>query len=229
MARARRLPRRARRAGRGRRRRRSRGWRGDELMVDVQRPAAVRGPGAASRCGSPLALRDRVWELAEELDPARLRPPARSCGVALGHATIGRIGSERRWEYAPVGHRSRRWPSACAEPPPPGQILISQRVFAAVRVARDHVDRRRRPGTCAASSAHTAPGTSPCRKPAVRQLTRRLSADSAVRLAGSTLPSRRLRSLRRRTRRRRRSRLRRRRRRGPPPPPSPPPDQPPPL
>ena len=49
-----------------------------------------------------LALRDRVWELGERwtrlgfsLSPA--------LGLALGHATIGRIGSDRRWQYAPVG------------------------------------------------------------------------------------------------------------------------------
>ena len=35
-----------------------------------------------------------------------------ACGVALGHATIGRIGFERRWEYAPVGRVATLRPSS---------------------------------------------------------------------------------------------------------------------
>ena len=54
-----------------------------------------------------------------------------ACGIALGHATIGRIGFERRWEYAPVGTVPTLAERLC-ESAEGGQILISQRVSAAV-------------------------------------------------------------------------------------------------
>ncbi len=52
-------------------------------------------------------------------------------GIAVGYATLGRIGFEGRYDYAAIGnvtiHASRLCGAAEA-----GQILISQRVFAAV-------------------------------------------------------------------------------------------------
>lgn len=52
-------------------------------------------------------------------------------GIAVGYATLGRIGFEGRYDYAAIGnvtiHASRL--SGVAEP---GQILVSQRVYAAV-------------------------------------------------------------------------------------------------
>ena len=70
-----------------------------------------------------LALRDRVWELGERwtrlgfaLSPA--------VGVALGHATIGRIGSDRRWQYAPVGP-APLLAERLSEAATAGQVLVS--------------------------------------------------------------------------------------------------------
>ena len=84
-------------------------------------------PGAAVRLA--VALRDRVWELAE--DWSRLGFDLQlAAGLALGHATIGRIGFERRWEYAPVGTVPTLAERLC-ECAGAGQILIGQRVFAA--------------------------------------------------------------------------------------------------
>ena len=74
-------------------------------------------------------MRDRVWELAEGW--TRLGFDLQlAAGLALGHATIGRIGFERRWEYAPVGTVPTLAERLC-ESAGPGQILIAQRVFAA--------------------------------------------------------------------------------------------------
>jgi class 3 adenylate cyclase len=77
-----------------------------------------------------LAMRDRAAELAEgwrrqgyELDLG--------VGVALGHATLGRIGFEGRFGYGAVGsvvNMAARLGNAAAG----GQVLITQRVFAAV-------------------------------------------------------------------------------------------------
>ena len=52
-------------------------------------------------------------------------------GVALGHATLGRIGFEGRFDYGAVGRVVIRGSRLSAEARP-GQILVDQRVFAAV-------------------------------------------------------------------------------------------------
>jgi class 3 adenylate cyclase len=85
------------------------------------------GPERAVRLA--VAMRDRVWELAEawsrvghELHPA--------VGVAQGHATLGRIGFEGRADYAAIGAPTRIAELLC-EAAQPGQILIDRRVHAA--------------------------------------------------------------------------------------------------
>ena len=51
-------------------------------------------------------------------------------GVAQGHATLGRIGFEGRSDYAAIGSVTNLAARLCGEAGP-GQILISQRVYAA--------------------------------------------------------------------------------------------------
>ncbi len=101
---------------------------GDELMVMFNDPLPC--DDAAERAVRlAVAMRDRVWELAEGW--SRLGFDLQLAGgLALGHATIGRIGFERRWEYAPVGAVPTLAERLC-ETAAPGQILISQRIFAA--------------------------------------------------------------------------------------------------
>ena len=74
---------------------------GDELMVVFNDPLPCAEP-AARAVRLAVAVRDRVWELAEGWNRLGFDLQL-AAGVALGHATIGRIGSEHRWEYAPVG------------------------------------------------------------------------------------------------------------------------------
>ena len=52
-------------------------------------------------------------------------------GIARGHATIGRIGFDQRWDYAVIGSVSNLAARLCGEAAA-GQILVSQRVFGAV-------------------------------------------------------------------------------------------------
>ena len=96
----------------------------------LQRPAAVPGRAGARR---PAGGRDAQPRLGagRGLEPARLRPAPR-VGIAQGHATLGRIGFEGRWEYARdrERHDARRapvrggragpdpgQPAACTRPP----------------------------------------------------------------------------------------------------------------
>ena len=52
-------------------------------------------------------------------------------GIARGHATIGRIGFDQRWDYAVIGSVPNLAARLCGEAAA-GQILVSQKVIAAV-------------------------------------------------------------------------------------------------
>ena len=52
----------------------------------------------------------------------------------MGHATLGRIGFEGRYDYGAVGNVTNLAQRLSAEARP-GQILVSQRVFAAIESA----------------------------------------------------------------------------------------------
>ena len=52
-------------------------------------------------------------------------------GIAQGYATIGTIGFEGRWDYTAIGTVTNLAARLCAEARP-GQILIAQRLVAAV-------------------------------------------------------------------------------------------------
>jgi class 3 adenylate cyclase len=54
-----------------------------------------------------------------------------SLGVALGYATIGRIGFEGRYDYGAVGSVLNLASRLC-DAAEPGQIVVSQRVLAEV-------------------------------------------------------------------------------------------------
>ena len=77
-----------------------------------------------------VAIRDRVSELAS-VWRKRGHDLGLGIGIATGYATLGRIGFEGRYDYAAIGsvvNLASRLSDAAA----PGEILVSQRVLAAV-------------------------------------------------------------------------------------------------
>ena len=102
---------------------------GDGMMVFFNDPFEV-PDHENSAVSMALAMRERFDEISV---PWRKRGYALGFGVgiAVGYATIGRIGFEGRYDYAVIGNvtiLAQRLSSRAA----PGQILISQRVNAAV-------------------------------------------------------------------------------------------------
>ncbi|MEK7862321.1 MAG: adenylate/guanylate cyclase domain-containing protein, partial [Chloroflexota bacterium] len=110
---------------------------GDGFMVFFNDPVPMADHELAA-VRMAVAMRDRVAQLA-----AAWRKKGYDLGfgvgVAVGYATLGRIGFEGRYDYAAIGnvtiHASRLSGAAQA-----GQILVSQRVFAAVEA---HVESER--------------------------------------------------------------------------------------
>jgi len=106
------------------------GWfAGDGLMVWFNDPIPCDEP-AARAVRLALEMRDAMGELT-----ARWRKRGHeldfSLGVALGYATIGRIGFEGRYDYGAVGSVLNLASRLC-DAAPPGQIVVSQRVLAEV-------------------------------------------------------------------------------------------------
>jgi adenylate cyclase len=102
---------------------------GDGLMVFFNDPVPVDEPELqAARLA--LAMRDRVGELAEGWGK-RGYELGLGAGIAVGYATLGRIGFEGRYDYGALGTvtniAARLSDEAAA-----GQILLSQRAYAAL-------------------------------------------------------------------------------------------------
>jgi adenylate cyclase len=102
---------------------------GDGLMVLFNDPIPCPEP-AACAVRMAVAMRDRVAHLAEQW---RKRGHELGCGIGIaqGFATLGKIGFEGRFDYAAIGTVPNLAARLCAEAKP-GQILVSQRVLAAV-------------------------------------------------------------------------------------------------
>jgi class 3 adenylate cyclase/CheY-like chemotaxis protein len=106
------------------------GWfAGDGLMVWFNDPIPC-DELAARAVRLALEMRDAMRELT-----ARWRKRGHeldfSAGVTLGYATIGRIGFEGRYDYGAVGSVLNLASRLC-DAAPPGQIVVSRRVLAAV-------------------------------------------------------------------------------------------------
>lgn len=102
---------------------------GDGLMVFFNDPVPCPDP-AARAVRMAVAMRQRVGELTgtwrkrgHQLDFG--------VGIAQGYATLGKIGFEGRFDYAAIGRVTNLAARLCGEAAG-GQILISQRVYAAV-------------------------------------------------------------------------------------------------
>ena len=102
---------------------------GDGLMVFFNDPLPCPDPAERS-VRMAAAMRERVGELAVAWRK-RGHQLGFGVGIALGYATLGKIGFEGRFDYGAVGTVTNLAARLCDEAQG-GQILISQRVHAAV-------------------------------------------------------------------------------------------------
>jgi adenylate cyclase len=102
---------------------------GDGMMVFFNDPVPVPNP-AERALRMTLEMRSRAEELAERWRKLGYELQA-GIGVAQGYATIGAIGFEGRLDYGAIGTVTNVAARLCSEAKG-GQILISQRVHAAV-------------------------------------------------------------------------------------------------
>jgi class 3 adenylate cyclase len=110
---------------------------GDGMMVFFNDPVPIANP-AERAVRMALAMQARVATLTAEWRKLGYALDL-GIGIAQGFATIGRIGFEGRWEYGAVGTVVNLAFRLCSEAKP-GQILVSQKVLAAVD---EHVDAER--------------------------------------------------------------------------------------
>ena len=101
---------------------------GDGVVVFFNDPIPCEdAPQRAMRMA--VAIRSRVGQLAEGWRRKGYDIEL-GIGIAQGHATLGRIGHEGRFDYTAIGNVTNLAARLCAEAGP-GQILISQRVHSA--------------------------------------------------------------------------------------------------
>jgi class 3 adenylate cyclase len=102
---------------------------GDGIMVFFNDPIPVDEPELeAARLA--LAMRERIGELAEGWRK-RGYDLGLGAGIAVGYATLGRIGFEGRYDYGALGSVTNI-AARLSDEAAPGQILLSQRAFAAL-------------------------------------------------------------------------------------------------
>jgi class 3 adenylate cyclase len=100
---------------------------GDGMMIFFNDPMEVANP-IERALRMTVAMRGAMEELAERWRK-RGHELHVGMGIAQGYATIGAIGFEGRLDYGAIGSVTNLAFRLCAEAPP-GQILISQRVYA---------------------------------------------------------------------------------------------------
>ena len=107
---------------------------GDGVMVFFNDPVPMEAP-ALRAVEMAVAIRDRMGSQCAAWRK-RGYDLGVGCGVATGYATLGRIGFEGRYDYGAIGPVTNLAARLSSEAKA-GQILISQRTFAAVE---DHVE-----------------------------------------------------------------------------------------
>ena len=102
---------------------------GDGMMIFFNDPVPV--PDAPQRAvRMALVMRDRLHVL-QDTWRRRGYDLGVGIGIAQGYATIGAIGFEGRWDYGAIGIVTNLAARLCGQAGP-GEILVSQRVAAAV-------------------------------------------------------------------------------------------------
>jgi class 3 adenylate cyclase len=102
---------------------------GDGLMVFFNDPVPIAEPELeAARLA--LAMRGRIGECAERWKK-RGYELGLGAGIAVGYATLGRIGFEGRYDYGALGSVTNV-AARLSDEAAPGQILLSQRAYAAL-------------------------------------------------------------------------------------------------
>jgi adenylate cyclase len=107
---------------------------GDGMMIFFNDPVPVPNP-AERALRMTVEMRDRTEELAARWRQRGYELHA-GIGIAQGYATIGAIGFEGRLDYGAIGTVTNLAARLCGEAQG-GQILISQRVHAAVSEIAD--------------------------------------------------------------------------------------------
>ena len=102
---------------------------GDGMMVFFNDPLPCDDP-AARAVRMAAAMRERAHELSRGWRK-RGHELGFGVGIAVGYASIGKIGFEGRFDYGAIGTVTNLASRLCDEAGP-GQILISQRVYAMV-------------------------------------------------------------------------------------------------
>jgi len=102
---------------------------GDGFMVFFNDPLPCPDP-AARAVRMAVEMRRSVGGLSERWQRRGLQLGF-GVGIALGYATLGRIGFEGRFDYGAIGTVTNLASRLCDEARP-GQILVSQRVYAMV-------------------------------------------------------------------------------------------------
>ena len=102
---------------------------GDGMMVFFNDPLPCQDP-AARAVRMSAAMRERTGELSR-MWRKRGHELGFGVGIALGYATLGKIGFEGRFDYGAIGPVTNLASRLCDEARS-GQILINQRVYAMV-------------------------------------------------------------------------------------------------
>jgi adenylate cyclase len=102
---------------------------GDGIMVFFNDPVPV-AEHELQAARLALSMRERIGELSEGWSK-RGYELGLGAGIALGHATLGRIGFEGRYDYGALGAVTNL-AARLSDEAAPAQILLSQRIYAAL-------------------------------------------------------------------------------------------------